>query len=114
MEGPDTPPLDNTNRYLVHTQFGEHFAGKITSWLLADFTMGEVLEVPNAIFGVEHVDWRLSAYVQLHSRGGDTPYPANVHQVWEIGWNNDGSAPVNINDCDVYQTVAEIDGSLRA
>ena len=111
-EGPDTPPLDNTNRYLVRTQFGEHFAGKVTSWLLADFTMGQVLEVPNAVFGVDHVNWRLSAYVQLHSRGGDIPYPANVHQVWEIGWKNDGSPPVNINDCDVYQTIAAIDGSF--
>ena len=111
-EGPDTPPLDNSNAYGVRTPFGNHFAGKITSWMQMDFTLGQIIEVSDYAPCATEVDWELSAYVQLHSRTGTAPYPGNVHQVWEIGWNNDGSAPANVNQCQVYRTVANIDATF--
>ena len=34
-----------------------------------------------------------------------------MHQLWEIGWNADGSAPASVNRCDHYRTIASIDGT---
>jgi uncharacterized protein YuzB (UPF0349 family) len=39
-------------------------------------------------------------------------YPTGVHQVWDIGWNNDGSIPVGMMFCDNYRTVVNINGNF--
>jgi len=108
--GPDNPPHNNGS-FGIFTTFGDYFAGKVTSWGTFSFRLGQVVQVVNVDPVDSTVDWSLSAYVQMHSRQNDgSPQPANVHQVWEIGWNNDGSMPPNIDGCDNYQTVADIDG----
>ncbi len=111
-EGPDDPPLDNTNLYGPRTPFGDHFGGKVTSWLGMNFRLGQILEVADYDPASVRVDWSLSAYVQLHCHHDDgSQLPDNVHQIWEIGWNNDGSLPDNMDACDNYTTVADIDGT---
>ncbi|MGQ9651835.1 MAG: BACON domain-containing protein [Phycisphaerae bacterium] len=110
-KGPDKPPHDNTNPYGPRTPFGDHFAGKITSWQSMDFTMGQIVEVSNYDPAAERVVCSLSAYVQLHGHTGLTEEPLNVRQLWEIGWNDDGSAPGSVNRCDHYRTIASIDGT---
>lgn len=113
-EGPDDPPLNNDNVYGPMTTFGDHFGGKVTSWLTMDFELGQILEVDNPYSGPAKVDFALSAHVQLHSSNGGNAYPGNVHQVWQVGWNDDGSLPASIDTCDNYQVLADIDGSFTA
>ena len=110
-EGPDDPPLDNTNPYGPRTPFGEHFGGKVTSWLGMNFRLGQILEAPESEGGKVGLDWSLSARVQLHCRHRGEEVPENVHQVWEIGWNDDGSLPSGIDACDRYESIASIDGT---
>ncbi len=50
-------------------------------------------------------------YVQLNCTHENNPNPTGIHQVWEIGWNDDGSEPASIQSCDNYQVVASIDGT---
>src|SRR5438132_1558407 len=38
--------------------------------------------------------------------------PTGVHQLWEIGWNDDGTQPAGITQCDHYQTIANLDGTF--
>jgi len=113
-EGPDDPPLDNTNPYGPRTPFGEHFAGKITSWLKMNFRFGQIIEVANYDPTSTRVDWLLSAYVNLHSHHYSDETPGNVHQIWEVGWNNDASPPPSVDRCDNYMTAAHIDGNYTS
>jgi PKD repeat protein len=110
-EGPDNPPLDNTNRWGPRTTFGTHFGGKITNGLKMDFYLGQVVGTGNWKQAATTANWQLNAYVQLHCTHENNPNPSGVHQVWEIGWMNDGSEPANISSCDHYQVVASIDGT---
>jgi PKD repeat protein len=110
-EGPDTPPLDNTNPWGPTTPFGTHFGGKITNGLALDFYLGQVIGTSDWDPAATDADWTLSAWVQLNSTQSGSPNPAGVHQVWEIGWNDDGSEPTGITACDHYQVVASIDGN---
>src|SRR4029079_14677766 len=52
--------------------------------------------------------------VQLHSRHNTAPTarPTNVHQLWEIGWKNNGSPPSSMSKCDHFQTIATLDGNF--
>jgi hypothetical protein len=110
--GPDNPPLDNSNPYGPKTTFGDHFAGKITNWGSMSFTLGQMIEVANYSPTSDHIAWVLNAYVQLHGHTGQTDEPQNVHQVWEIGWNADGSMPASVDRCTNYATVASLDGAF--
>ncbi len=110
-KGPDNPPLSNSNPYGPQTPFGDHFAGKITCWQDMDFTFGQIIEVADFNPTSTEVWWSLSTHVQLYCQSGSVPFPDNVHQVWEIGWNDDGSAPANASQCDNYTTVATINGN---
>jgi hypothetical protein len=110
--GPDNPPYDNSNPYDVETPYGDHFAGRITSWGTSDFRFSQLIEVSEHDPAEDEVHWQLSAYVQLHSRTGGTAYPTNVHQVWEIGWNNNTVIPPSPDRCDNYQTIPTIDGTF--
>ena len=110
-EWPDNPPLDNTNPYGPRTTFGTHFGGKITSGLRMDFYLGQVIGTSNWHPLSTRANWSLSAHVQLNCTHENLPNPAGVHQVWEIGWNDDGSEPADIMSCDQYQLVASIDGN---
>lgn len=110
-EGPDIPPLDNNNPYGPQTPFGEHFAGKVTNWLKMNFRLGQIIEVPDYDADSMKVNWALSAYVHLHCHHYEQSLPENIHQDWEIGWNDDGSLPADINSCDNYITIASINGN---
>ena len=110
-EGPDNPPLDNTNPWGPRTTFGTHFGGKITNGLTMNFYLGQVIGTGNWNRQSPNADWQLSAYVQLNSTHQNNPNPLGVHQTWEIGWNDDGSEPTSIMNCDHYQVVAGIDGT---
>jgi hypothetical protein len=107
--GPDNPPWSD-GAFGVTTPFGDYFAGKITNWLTMDFYMGQILKVKDYYPQCSQVDWSFSAYVNLHSQHISGPTPGNVHQVWEIGWKDDGSLPEDITDCDNFLTIADIDG----
>jgi PKD repeat protein len=109
-ERPDNPPLSNgTNG--VSTTDGTHFAGKITSGMRMDFYMGQVVGTTNWMPASTIASWDLSALVQMHCSHENQPRPDGIHEVWEIGWNHDGSEPTTIMDCDVYQTIASLDGN---
>jgi PKD repeat protein len=110
-EGPDNPPLDNTNPWGPRTTFGTHFGGKITNGLGMNFYLGQVVGTTNWDPAAAAADWQVSAWVQLNCMQSGSPVPSGVHQVWEIGWNEDGSEPTSIMNCDHYQVVADIDGS---
>ncbi len=109
-EWPDSPPLANV-AYGVSTPDGTHFAGKITSWIGMDFYLGQVVGTSNWLAASTAASWSLNALVQMRCLQNSTPKPGGVHQVWEIGWNNDGSEPTGIMNCDQYQTVAAISGN---
>jgi len=109
-EGPDNPPWDNSNPYGPHTNHGTHFGGKITNGLYTSFYLGQVVGTTDWDAAAPAADWALSAYVQLNSTHEELPNPDGVHQVWQIGWNDDGSDPVDISTCDNWLTVADIDG----
>jgi hypothetical protein len=111
-EGPDNPPLDNTNPWGVRTTFGTHFGGKITNGLQMNFYLGQVVGTSNWNSRSTEAAWQLTAYVQLNSTHENHPNPSGVHQTWEIGWNDDGSEPADIMQCDHYQVVADIDGNF--
>jgi len=110
-EGPDNPPLDNTNPFGPRTPFGDHFGGKITNGLPMSFYLGQVVGVSNWHEESNGVHWQMSVWVQLYCMHENNPNPTGVHQVWEIGWNNDGSEPTSIMNCDNYQVIADIDGT---
>jgi len=110
-EWPDIPPLDNTNQWCVRTTFGTHFGGKITNGLRMDFYLGQVVGTTDWDPLAAQADWQLTGYAQMRCTHENNPNPSGVHQVWEIGWNNDGSEPTNIMSCDNYQVVASIDGN---
>lgn len=110
-EGPDNPPLDNTNPWGPRTTFGTHFGGKITNGLSMNFYLGQVVGTGNWEQAATAANWQLNAYVQLNCTHENNPSPGGVHQVWEIGWMNDGSEPAGISSCDNYQVVASIDGN---
>jgi PKD repeat protein len=110
-EGPDNPPLDNTNIWGPRTTFGTHFGGKITNGLGINFYLGQVVGTSNWRQASTAADWQFSAYVQLNSTQSNNPNPTGLHQVWEIGWMNDGSEPANVSSCDHYQMIADIDGN---
>lgn len=110
-EGPDNPPLSNSNQWGVKTSFGTHFGGKITNGLGLNFYLGQVIGVNNWDAGAIRADWQLGAVVQMQCTHENKPFPTGVHQLWEIGWNNDGSEPTGIMNCDNYQTIASIDGN---
>ena len=110
-EWPDNPPLDNSNPWGPTTPFGSHFGGKITNGLSMDFYLGQVVGTTDWDPSATEAEWQLSAWVQLRSTQAGDPNPTGVHQVWEIGWNSDGSEPAGIMTCDNYQVVASIDGT---
>ncbi len=109
-EGPDIPPLSNSNPWGVVTPFGTHFGGKITNGLRMDFYLGQVVGTSEWRQDSTEATWQLSAHVQLNSTQEGNPNPGGVHQVWEIGWNDDGSEPADIAACDHFQVIASIDG----
>ncbi|GMU24092.1 MAG: hypothetical protein AMXMBFR13_41690 [Phycisphaerae bacterium] len=111
-KGPDNPPHSNTNPYGPRTNFGDHFAGKITSWQGMNFSFGQIIEVGDFSPSSTRVEWALDAHVQLRSHSGTTEYPDNVHQHWEVGWMNNGSVPPAPDRCDQYSTLALIAGSF--
>ena len=112
-EGPEDPPYANGNPYGLSAPDGSHFAGRIsTDWDDIDFTMGQVLEVPGYDPGAGGVDWSLSTYVQMHASQSSVPWPDVVHQVWELGYNADGSLPIDVDDCDNWETLADVDGDF--
>lgn len=109
--GPDNPPLSD-GAFGIHAPDGDHFAGKVTSGGTFDFTMGQVIEVGDYPPGLPQLAYQLNAQVLLHSRdSAASPVPGNVHQIWEIGWNDDGSLPAGVNRCDNYQTIIQLDGN---
>ena len=110
-EGPDTPPLSNSNTFGPRTPAGTHFAGKITSWMRMDFYLGQVVGTSGWLPAATLANWRLSALVQMHCSQQGSALPTGVHERWEIGWNDDGSEPASIMDCDHYQAVADLDGT---
>lgn len=109
-EGPDVPPLTNTNPWGLTTPYGTHFGGKITNGLRLDFYLGQVVGTTDWNADSTHADWSLSTHVQLNCSHNNVPTPLGVHQVWQIGWNDDGSEPTSIMSCDHYETVANITG----
>lgn len=110
--GPDNPPRNNVNGFGVVTPFGEHFAGKITNGGAINFYIGQVVAVPAPDPTSVQTSWELDTWVQMHSTHENQPNPTGIHQVWEIGWNDDGSIPTGIMDCDHYTTMAAIDGTF--
>jgi hypothetical protein len=112
-EGPDLPALDNANIHGPATPFGSYFAGKVTNWLKMNFHLGQIVEVQDYDPSKNRVEWSFSAHVNLHSSDQEeTPQPSNVHQVWEIGWNKDGSLPADINTFDKQKTIASINATF--
>ncbi|MCP4249743.1 MAG: hypothetical protein GY778_22095, partial [bacterium] len=89
-KGPDDPPHSD-GAYGVDLPDDGHFAGKITCWQSLDFQFGQIVEVGEVAPGSTEVGWAVTTEVHLHSRHDTTQYPQNVHQMWEIGWNDDGS-----------------------
>lgn len=110
-EWPDDPPLSNSNAWGVVTPSGTHFGGKITNGLRMDFYLGQVVGVANYDIVSGSAGWQLNALVQMQCTHENNPNPQGVRQVWEIGWNNDGSEPVSIMQCDRYQVISSIDGN---
>jgi len=108
---PDNPPLDNTNTFGPHTPFGDHFGGKITNGMPMGFYLGQVIGASNWDEEAPEADWQLDVWVQLYCMHEGNPNPTGVHQIWEIGWNDDGSEPTDIMSCDNYQVIASIDGT---
>ncbi len=113
-EWPDNPPLNNGNPWGVLTPYGTHFGGKITNGLKMDFYLGQVVGVSNWDALAASANWQLGAWVQMQCTQENQPNPTGLHQVWEIGWNDDGSEPTGIMDCDHYQTVASINGNYTS
>lgn len=109
-EGPDDPPWSNSNPFNVTTPDGSHFAGKITNWMGVNFYMGQVIGTSEWLPDSRAANWSLNVLVQMHCIHQGEPLPVGVHQVWEIGWNDDGAEPASIMDCDQYQIIADIDG----
>ncbi len=105
----DNPPHTNGD-YGLSTTDGTHYGGKITNSLRIDFYFGQVIGTSNWNSFSLDAGWQLSALVNLHARTSD-PQPQGVHQVWEIGWNDDGSEPADIMSCDHYQTIADLTGA---
>lgn len=110
-QGPDNPPWSNSNPWGVTTTDGTHFAGKITSGMRMDFHLGQVIGTSQWDPASPAAAWQLAATAQLHCSHENNPQPTGVHQVWEIGWNDDGSEPVDIMSCDHYREVAALDGN---
>lgn len=111
-EGPDIPPLTSSNPWGVIAPDGTHFAGKITNGLTVNFYMGQPVDVTYPRVESTQAKWRFGAQVQMHAHTGGTQQPAGVHQVWEVGWNNDGSVPSSVMQCDHYQTISSINGNF--
>ncbi len=109
--GPDNPPWDNSSPWGVTTQFGTHFGGKITSGMQREFYMGQVVGATDWDEYSTEADWQLDTWVQLRCTHEENPNPTGVHHVWEIGWNDDGSEPMGIMNCDNYQVMASVDGN---
>lgn len=107
--GPDDPPLRNGSFGLT-TPAGSHWGGKITSGQTMDFYFGQVIGTSNWQALSSEATWQLDALVNLYA-GTDVPQPQGVRQIWQIGWNHDGSEPANIMSCDQYATIADIDGT---
>ncbi len=110
-EGPDFPLLSSVNPYGITAPQGQYFAGKITSFLRPDFYVGQIVQTTDYLAGYPVANWSLDVDVQLHGLDGSTPVPEGVHQVWEVGWNADGSQPEGIMNCDHYQLIGALDGS---
>ena len=106
---PDDPPRAN-DPYGLRTSFGTRFAGRVTQGDRLDFYVGQVVGVTNWHPSSPHANWELSAFVNLSSTHEGIPNEAGVRQTWEIGWNDDGSEPAGIMQCDRYQAVANLNG----
>jgi hypothetical protein len=79
-----------------------------------NFYMGQVVGTTDWKPASTVAAWNLAAKVQMRCyNNSGAAHPTGVHQVWEIGWKNDGSEPANIMDCDHYQVIANIDGSYN-
>jgi len=111
-EGPDNPPLNNSNPWGPRTPFGTHFGGKVTSGMRMDFYLGQVVGTSQWQAASPEAEWQLSAYVQLHSTHENRPNPGGVHIAWEIGWNGDGSEPADIMTAEQYQVIWSGDASF--
>lgn len=108
-EGPDNPPLSSGSFGLLAPQ-GSRFGGKVTSWLWMNFCLGQVVGVSEWSSRSSGARWQLNASAQLRADQNGQGQPTGIHQKWELGWNNDGSEPTDIMDCDRYVTVANLDG----
>jgi hypothetical protein len=95
----------------VTTTFGSNFCGVVVSWGVVNYAMGQVITATRFHPQSTSAAWSWTGHAMMHSRSSSTPYPGNVHQIWEVGWNNDGSIPTGINACDNYQTIRQITGS---
>lgn len=109
--GPDNPPWDDGNSWGVTPPDGTHFGGKITNGMKRSFYMGQIIGTSNYNTDSTRVNWQLDTWVQLRCTHENDPNPAGVHQVWEIGWNDDGSEPIGIMNCDHYEVAADLDAT---
>src|SRR5690606_5958260 len=108
--GPANPPLPNGS-FAVTTTHGSAYAGAVVSWGKTDFTLGQVITSTRLHPQSTSAAWSLSGHAHLHSRRFEVEHPENVHQIWEIGWNNNGSVPAGLNACDQYQMVLHLTGA---
>jgi len=110
-QGADNPAQSN-GMFSVFTSHGTRWAGKISSLLSFDFRIGQVVGVEGFDPASVVFDWSLGALVHLYSHDGDSPAPGNVHQLWEVGWNDDGTEPAHMDAADHYHTIAAFDGDF--
>jgi len=109
--GPDNPPWDDGNTWGVTPPDGTHFGGKITNGMKRSFYMGQAVGTSNYNADSTRANWQLDTWVQLHCTHEGEPNPTGVHQVWELGWNDDGSEPSAIMNCDHYEVAADLDAT---
>ncbi len=98
---------------IIAAEASSYYAGTVVSGFAFTETLGQVVTTLNP--GGAETIYNVAGWVHLHSREEyisrpDEPKPWNVHQLWEVGYNNNGSAPVDYDSADTYVTVAEING----
>ncbi len=96
----------------VPSQEGTYYAGKFTESVSINAYVGRIIDVTEPGGGVLNVS--AEAYYRIAGTDyiGGYPHGDEVHQVWEIGYNSDGSDPTDMNDADTWVTVADLDGTL--
>jgi len=93
---------------------GTYFAGKATEGIPMDIYIGRIVDVTEP--GGDVLNVAAEAYYRINGVDyvGGYSHATEVRQVWEIGYNSDGSDPTNINDADTWVTLADLDGTLTA